>query len=286
MKMSSNNKQAETAVKAATYDPKLSPEETHHTISALGIKKANTKIWQLFFLGILAGLYIALGAQVFLVALQQGMGKVVGGAVFSVGLVLVVVAGAELFTGNLVMIVGAIGGHFRFRRIYRNWITVYCGNLVGSVLAALLIWHSGLLGTVENLNELGQLSARVADAKLAIPFVPAIIRGFFCNILVILAILLATISKDIISKIACCMLPIMTFVACGFEHCIANLYLIPLGLFAKGVPLVEHYVLFQNVIPVTIGNILGGLFILLIHPNRLRQLGMLRHTRRRKGLSA
>lgn len=273
-------------MKATTYDPKLSPEETHHTISALGTKKANTRVWQLFFLGILAGLYIALGAQVFLVALQQGMGKVVAGAVFSVGLVLVVVAGAELFTGNLVMIVGAIGGHFRFRRIYRNWATVYSGNLVGSLLAAILMWHTGLLGNADSLNDLGRLAAAIADAKLSLPFMPAVIRGFFCNILVILAIILATISKDVISKIFCCVLPITTFVACGFEHCIANLYLIPLGLLAKGVPMVDHLSILQNIIPVTIGNILGGLFILLIHPNRIRQLAKLRHTRRYKNLHA
>ena len=270
--------------KPATYDPKLSPEETHQTISVLGIKKANTKIWQLFVLGLLAGLYIALGAQVFLVALQQGLGKIVAGAVFSVGLVLVVVAGAELFTGNLVMIVGAVGGHYRFRRIYRNWISVYSGNLAGCALTAVLIWHSGLLGSVERPNELGAHATQIADAKLAIPVVPAIIRGFFCNILVILAILLATISKDVVSKIFCCILPITAFVACGFEHCIANLYLMPLGLLARGATLAEHASILKNIIPVTFGNILGGLFILLIHPNRLRQLAMLRETRRRKGL--
>jgi len=273
-------------VKPASYDPKLSMEEMHLTISALGIKKANTRIWQLLLLGVLAGLYIALGAHAFLVALQQGMGKIVAGAVFSVGLVLVVVAGAELFTGNLVMIVGAIGGHFRIRRIFRNWIAVYTGNTVGCVLTALLIWHSGLLGQSDHFNELGRLAIGITDAKLSIPFVPALIRGFFCNILVILAIILATLSKDVVSKIFCCVLPIMAFVACGFEHCIANLYLIPLGLFAKGASLAEHMIVFKNIVPVTLGNILGGLFILIIHPNRLRQLYMLRHTRRKKGLSA
>ncbi|MEN8255077.1 MAG: formate/nitrite transporter family protein [Verrucomicrobiota bacterium] len=285
--MSTEHPKSDTQVKTASYDPKLSSKEMQHTISALGIKKANTKIWQLLLLGVLAGLYIALGAQVFLVALQQGMGKIVAGAVFSVGLVLVVVAGAELFTGNLVMIVGAIGGHFRFRRIYRNWITVYSGNLLGCVLTAILVWHSGLLcNSSDNLNGLGRLAAGIADAKLSIPFVPALIRGFFCNILVILAIILATISKDVISKIFCCILPITAFVACGFEHCIANLYLIPLGFLAKGASLAEYAMILKNIVPVTIGNILGGLFVILIHPNRLRQLVMLRHTRRKKGLAA
>ncbi|NQU39467.1 MAG: formate/nitrite transporter family protein [Lentisphaerae bacterium] len=270
-------------METASYDPTLSSKEVHSSISALGVKKANTRMWQLFCLSTLAGLYIALGAHVYLVALQQGLGKIVGGAVFSVGLILVVIAGAELFTGNLIMVVGAISKHFRRRRLFHNWTIVYIGNLFGSVMTALLIWHSGLLGSAGQLNELGAVAQRVAEAKLAIPFTEALIRGVFCNILVIMAIILATISKDVISKIFCCVFPIMTFVACGFEHCVANMYLIPLGLFAKGVPLLEQGVMFRNVLPVTLGNILGALFILFIHPNRIRQLVMLwqaKHPRR------
>ena len=129
------------------YDPKLTPQEVQVTISQLGIKKANTKIWQLFLLGILAGLYISIGGHAFLVALEQGMGKIIGGAVFSVGLVLVVIAGAELFTGNIMMIVGALSTLFPIRKILKNWTVVYLGNFVGSFLFAFLIFKSGLLGT-------------------------------------------------------------------------------------------------------------------------------------------
>ena len=93
--------------------------------------------------------------------------------------------------------------------------------------------------------------------------------------LVILAIVMATMSKDIASKILCCILPIMTFVACGFEHCVANMFLIPIGLFAKGVPAMEQFVMFKNILPVTLGNIVGGILILLIHPNRIRQVHLL-----------
>jgi formate/nitrite transporter len=238
----------------------------------LGIKKANTKIWQLFVLGILAGLYISIGGHLFLVAIEQGMSKIVGGAVFSVGLFLVVIAGAELFTGNIIMIVGSISGLYTIIKLFKNWIIVYIGNFIGSILFALLIYKSGLFGTFDNLNNLGLLAIKVADYKLSIPFIECFIRGFFCNILVVLAIIMSFIAKDLISKIFCCILPIMAFVACGFEHCVANMFLIPVGLLAKGESLLVFHKMFINILPVTLGNILGGIFILIIHPNRIRQI--------------
>ena len=254
------------------YNPKLSPQEVQSKISSLGIKKANTKIWQLFLLGILAGLYISIGGHAFLVALEQGMGKIIAGAVFSIGLVLVVIAGAELFTGNIMMIVGALSTLFPIRKILKNWAIVYLGNFVGSFLFAFLIFKSGLLGTHLDINKLGQLAIKISENKLNLSFAECFIRGIFCNILVILAIVTSFFAKDIISKIFCCILPIMVFVASGFEHCVANMYLIPIGLFVKGVPFYRQYIIFQNLIPVTLGNIVGGLFILIIHPNRIRQL--------------
>jgi len=210
-----------------------------------------------------------------MVALQQGMGKVVAGAVFSVGLVLVVVAGAELFTGNVIMLVGTLATMFSVLRMLRNWITVYAGNFIGSFLFAILVWKSGLFGNAEALNDLGALAAKIADGKLALTFSQCFIRGVFCNMLVLLAIIMATLAKDITSKILCCILPIMTFVACGFEHCIANMFLIPIGLLAKGTPILEQAVMFKNILPVTLGNIVGGILILLVHPNRIRQVMVL-----------
>ncbi|MHC4784003.1 MAG: formate/nitrite transporter family protein, partial [Planctomycetota bacterium] len=114
------------------YDPKLTNKELSETISALGMKKANTHPWQLFLLGILAGLYISFGGHLFLVALTEDMGKVMAGAVFSVGLVLVLIAGAELFTGNIIMLVGTITHLIPFKLMLRNWITVYLGNFAGA----------------------------------------------------------------------------------------------------------------------------------------------------------
>jgi len=258
------------------YEPALSANELNQRVMALGIKKANTKVWQLFLLGILAGLYIGLGGHVFLVALEQGMGKIVGGAVFSVGLMLVVIAGAELFTGNIIMIVSTVVSLYSIRKILKNWITVYVSNFVGSILLVLIVWESGLLGAVGHLNGVGEIALKISQAKMALPFMEAFLRGILCNILVILAILMATMSKDIISKLFCCMLPIMVFVSSGFEHCVANMYLIPLGLVAGGASVPELASIFHNIVPVTLGNIIGGIFILAVHPNRIRQFGFIR----------
>ncbi len=263
-----------------SYDPKLTSHEYAQMISALGIKKANTKLWQLWVLGVLAGVYISLGAHLYLVAIEQGMGRIVGGAVFSLGLVFIVVAGAELFTGNIIMIVGAITLLFPLRSILRNWVTVYLGNFAGALLCVLLVWHAGLLMSGGELNALGTLAANVTTAKLSLSFTEAFLRGVLCNMLVILAIIMATLSKDIISKIACCVFPIMAFVACGFEHCVANMYLIPLGLCAQNMPMLDYSFLVGNLLPVTLGNIVGGMFILIAHPNRLRQLGYLLERKR------
>ena len=257
------------------YDPKLTPEEVSATISHLGVKKANTKVWQVAVLGFLAGMYISFGSHLFLVALEQGMGRVVAAACFSVGLVLVVIAGAELFTGNITMVVGALSRLYSPFRLLRNWTVVYLANMAGAVCVAWLVHQAGIFGTPDTPSSMGSMAMKVAEAKLAIPFWQAVIRGFFCNILVILAIIMSYFSKDVISKIVCIVLPIMTFVASGFEHSIANMYLIPAGLFAGGASFAEASGMFRNVLPVTIGNVLGGLFIMLVHPNRIRQIGML-----------
>jgi formate transporter len=256
---------------AMDYAPALSTGELVSNLSALGIKKANTRVWQLVILGILAGVYIGFGGHIFLVALEQGMGKVVAGAVFSVGLVLVVIAGAELFTGNIMMVVSTVLSLYSVSKTLKNWVSVYLGNFVGSLVLALIVWYTGLLGHFGSLNGLGQTAVKIAEAKLSLPFVEAFLRGVLCNILVILAIIMATISKDIISKILCCLFPVMVFVASGFEHCVANMYLIPLGLLAKGVTGYGLSAMFVNIVPVTLGNVVGGLLIITVHPNRIRQ---------------
>jgi formate/nitrite transporter len=258
-----------------TFTPSLSHKDASEAISKLGIKKSNTKVWQLLLLSILAGLYIGFGGQLFLVTIASGMGKVAGGIMFSVGLILVVVAGAELFTGNATILIGVLSTVVSKRKMLKNWMVVYIGNFIGSVVFAWLMYKTGLFGKTGHLSDIGVLSVKVAENKLAIPFIQAFIRGIFCNMLVILAIIMATIAKDVVSKIFCIIFPIACFVSCGFEHCVANMYLIPVGLLAKGIPIYKTFVMFDNLVPVTLGNIVGGIFILAIHPNRIRQIRVL-----------
>lgn len=254
------------------YDPKLTHNEVGETISHLGIKKANTRPWQLFLLGLLAGIYISFGSHLFLVAMEQGMGRIVAGACFSVGLVLVVIAGAELFTGNITMIVGAVSGLYSPILLFKNWIVVYIGNFMGAMTIAYFVYKSGIFGQPGKLSTMGDMAFKIAEYKMSLTFSEAFIRGVLCNILVILAIIMSYFSKDVISKIICIILPIMAFVASGFEHSIANMYLIPAGLLSHGSTLPQLIFIFHNLIPVTLGNIVGGLFIMLIHPNRIRQV--------------
>ncbi len=258
------------------YDPKLSEKEFSKVISNIGVKKANTHIWQLFLLGVLSGIYVSFGGQLFLNAMANGMGNMVGGLFFSIGLVLVHIAGAEMFTGNIIMLVGTITGLFKVKRLFRNWVTVYSANLTGGILMAILIWKAGLLGEFGHLNGVGKAASTLAASKLSLSFGQCILRGILCNMLVILALIMATMARDIISKVICVVLPITTFVACGFEHSIANMFFLPLGLLADGVPLLKQWVIFSNLIPVTIGNLIGGMAIILIHPNRIKQIKLLR----------
>ncbi len=258
------------------YDPKLSEKEFSKVISSIGLKKANTHIWQLFLLGVLSGIYVSFGGQLFLNAMANGMGPMVGGLFFSIGLVLVHIAGAEMFTGNIIMLVGTITGLFRVKRLFRNWVTVYSANLTGGILMAMLIWKAGLLGEAGHLNAVGKVASTLATSKLSLSFGQCVLRGILCNMLVILALIMATMARDIISKVICVVLPITTFVACGFEHSIANMFFLPLGLLAEGVPLLKQWAIFSNLIPVTIGNLIGGVAIILIHPNRIKQIKLLR----------
>jgi len=149
---------------------------------------------------------------------------------------------------------------------------VYVGNLAGALLLVSLVGASGLLFRHGAPTEVGALAAKVAEAKLELSFGEAFCRGILCNMLVVLALIMSSISKDIISKIACCILPIMAFVASGFEHCVANMYLIPAGLLAMQAGIADHAAIIWNLIPVTLGNIIGGICILMLHPNRIRQL--------------
>ncbi len=255
-----------------------SPKEVAEAYDNISVSKAKNSITNLFILGVLAGIYIAFAgfaSQTISYAIKNpGLSKFASGAVFPVGLILVVLAGAELFTGNNLMIIGFMDKKISFSELLRNWIVVYIANFIGSVLFAFLISRSGLFDSGGGL--LGATAIKTAIAKVSLPFSQALIRGLLCNIMVVLAVWMATAAKDIASKISAIWFPIMLFVMSGFEHSIANMYFIPAGIFAKSnadylkagqieaasLGKLNLSGLLANLVPVTVGNILGGAIII------------------------
>jgi formate/nitrite transporter len=223
----------------------------------------------------LAGAYIGFGGLLatsvtFDLAPKAGIGiqKLVAGSAFSLGLILVVIAGAELFTGNNLMISSVLSREISLQIMLQRWGLVFLANFIGSILLALIFYFSGLWTTAN--GGLGASALAIAVNKVRLGFGEALVRGIGCNWLVCLAVWMALAARQTISKIFAIFFPIMGFVAIGFEHCIANMYFIPVGIFLKdwaGVPapagidpaaLNWGSFLWNNLLPVTIGNILGG----------------------------
>jgi len=242
--------------------------------------KVAWSIPQMLLLGVMAGAYIAFGGWLMTVvthdlAAHMGLGfsKFLGGAIFSVGLMLVVIAGAELFTGNCMMPLGVMAGYIPMSGVVRNWFWVYVANLLGSVIVALLIFYSGLWKGPIGIN-----AFKIAAGKMSLPIGEAIFRGILCNWLVVLAVWMSMAATDIIGKIWAIFFPIMAFVASGYEHSIANMYFMALGILLKGDPstvsgagLCQEVLsqvsiggYFHNLIPVTIGNLVGGILFVAI----------------------
>lgn len=256
----------------------LTPQEIAGAFEKTAVTKASLSAERMTLLGILAGMYIAFGAfasQMISHTIQNpGLAKFAGGAVFPIGLILVVIAGAELFTGNTLMVIGYSNKAISLAQMLRNWVVVYFANFVGAIFVAYLISESGLFNMTDGL--LGAAAIKTAAAKSSLGFKEALIRGIFCNILVVLAVWMAASAKDIVGKVFAVWFPVMTFVMSGFEHSIANMYFIPAGIFAAANPLcVEAAQLsasqlatlningfLANIIPVTLGNIIGGSIVI------------------------
>lgn len=238
-----------------------------------GAKKASLAICQLLTLGMLAGIFIGLAglgssvaASGFIAgASNTGLGRLVMGAIFPVGLIMVVMGGAQLFTGNNLMLISAIDGKISWMLMLRNWIIVYLGNLIGSILIALLAYSSGVLELAPD-GLIGALAVKMAAGKVSLTFGKAVLLGIGCNILVCMAVFMAAGARDTAGKVLVLFFPIMLFVICGFEHSVANMYYIPLGIFAKDIygtadmanALTWQAFLVGNLIPVSIGNVIGG----------------------------
>jgi formate/nitrite transporter len=245
----------------------LTPSETVATIIANGRRVLTQSPGRTFVLSLLAGFYIAFGAQLATVVTQDaaahvglGISRFLGGSVFSLGLMLVVVCGAELFTGNSLLANAALHGEITWLKLAENWVIVLVGNLLGSLFFAWLMFETRLWEG----SPVADHAIRIAAAKCRLPFLAALVRGVLCNWLVCLAVMMATAARDIPGKLLACYMPIMAFVTSGFEHSIANMYFIPAGLFlADATGKVEPGLswsgfFIDNLIPVTLGNILGG----------------------------
>ncbi|NTW96819.1 MAG: formate/nitrite transporter family protein [Erysipelotrichaceae bacterium] len=260
----------------------LTPAEIAETTIQIGIKKTKNSSLNLFLLGILAGVFIAFASEgsnmaafnLFAKPETYGLGKALAGAIFGTGLMLVVIAGGELFTGNTLIFTGVLDKRISWKGMFRNWFFVYLGNFVGSVFIAYMMNESGLFSS--GANVLGAVTIKIATYKVALTFSQAFYLGIMCNWLVCLAVWMAYGAKDMSGKIWAIFFPIWLFITSGFEHSVANMYYIPAGIFAKTNPawaqaalalgvseeklahLNWNTFLVNNLLPVTLGNIVGG----------------------------
>lgn len=243
-----------------------------------GVVKANLPLGKMILLGILAGAFIAIGGASSNVAVHSlgdvGLARTLAGAIFPVGLMMIVLVGGELFTGNCLLFMGVLDKKVTWLQMARNLVVVYLSNLVGSLIIDALVFYSGQYDYTSGL--LGAYTIKGALAKATISPLKGFTSGIMCNILVCVAILAAAAAKDATGKIWAIFFPILAFVASGYEHCVANMYYIPAGMFAASNPAYvakaeEVYGitaaqcealsvggLVNNLIPVTLGNIVGG----------------------------
>jgi formate/nitrite transporter len=253
----------------------FTPQEVIANYARAGVAKAGFPVWKLLLLGVLAGIFIAMACVVSSTAAHDaatvGGGRLITGVIFAFGLALVIMTSAELFTGNCLMVISVLERQLRLRGLLRNWCLVYIGNFAGALLVAAGCAFFGQLNY--SANGLAAYTIRIAVAKASLPFGSAVVFGFFCNLLVCTGIFMSLSSHDVIGRLFGAMLPVAYFVCAGFEHSVANMYYVPAGLFALSVPayaakaaalgintsaLTWANCLIVNILPVTLGNIVGG----------------------------
>ena len=253
----------------------FTPKECAANYAAAGAAKARMSVPKMFLLAVLAGFFIAMGGAVTNTAAHTigsvGTARIVCGLLFPFGLAMVILTGAELFTGNTLITISVLDGQAAVAGMLRNWAVVYLGNTVGAMLTAAGCAFGGQLDY--SGGRLAVFTMKLAAGKCALPPGNAVVLGVLCNILVTAGVLLSLSAKDLTGRVIGAYLPVAFFVICGFEHCVANLYYIPAGLFAKAVPayaalaaeagvdlsaLTWANFLLRNLLPVTAGNIIGG----------------------------
>lgn len=247
----------------------FSPKEVAERVENVGVTKARLPLLSMCMLGILAGGFIGLGAMYYVLvisdhALGFAAARVLGGVCFSLGLLLVVVAGAELFTGNNLLVMAWADGKLTTREVLRNWGVVCLANFAGAAGLAGLVFLSGHTEMNGGLIRISYLDIALAKSKL--PFWTAFFRGVMCNVLVCMAVWMAFAGRSVVDKFIAIVFPISAFVAAGFEHSIANMYIFPLAMMLKtsnaALPAIYDAITFtamlRNLLPVIAGNIVGG----------------------------
>ncbi len=232
------------------------PAEIAHLVRVAGVAKVRLPLLQMFTLAVLAGAFIGLGAAAYTMAMTGvdpsfGPARMLGGVVFSLGLILVIVGGAELFTGNALIAMAAVDGLVEPAEILRNWLVVFVGNFVGAIGIACAISLTGKLDGAFGTTAIG-----IAEAKANLGWLQAFASGILCNLMVCLAVWLSLAARTAVGKILAIIWPITGFVLLGLEHSIANLYFFPQGLFAGAA--VDASGVALNLSCVTLGNIIGG----------------------------
>jgi formate/nitrite transporter len=263
----------------------LEPVEIAQKFVETGCNKVSSPVYKQILLGVLAGAFIALAAEGSNAAIHTissvGLGKALAGALFATGLMMVIVTGAELFTGNTLIIVSCVAGKSKWLMMLRNWCYVYLGNFIGAMIIVIFINYSGQFDFSSGL--LGGFTIKIAAYKTGLTFSKAFFMGILCNWLVCLAVWMASAAKDIAGKLLAIFFPIWLFITSGFEHSIANMYYIPAGILAKTNTVWAQQAItlgvtpeklnhlnwlsfLNNLIPVTLGNIVGGsLFVGMVY---------------------
>ena len=249
---------------SSSYSGAMTPASIEHKAERVAATKAATEPLAAFALAVLAGLFVAMGATFMLVVkcdstLPFAAAQLLGGFSFTLGLFLILAAGAELFTGNCLMVMGPLSGRFGYPTLFKSWLVVILGNFAGSVLAAALL--IGADAGSANGGALAQTAVAVAAAKTSLPWLTVFFRAILCNVLVCLAVWCGHASTNVADKFFAALLPVMAFMGAGFEHCVANMFFLPYALMLQATGVAGAVTLggcAMNLSAAILGNAVGG----------------------------
>lgn len=243
------------------YHDAFPPREIAHRVEDLGVAKSKLNTLSVIVLSVLAGAFISIGSILFIVVMTGGTlgfgpGRFLGGVVFSIGLIMVVIAGAELFTGNNLIAMAWASKKIKIKDVIRNWILSYSGNVAGSILTALFVYWARL--DTLSQGQVGITSLNIAIAKMNLSISECFFRGVLCNALVCLAVWLTLGGRSVLDKVIVIIFPVAAFVALGLEHSIANWFFFPYAYLLDASQSLDPKLMLQNIIFVSLGNIFGG----------------------------